>query len=734
MTTVSDSLATPPPARLAATMEPLRRMLAGLRRQVRRWIWVESLALACLALAAFFWGSLLIDWAVEPPRFVRAALLAAAACGLAVLLQRKLWSRLATGLRDASLAVVVERSHPAFRDSLSTAIELADEPPDEIDPELLARTTAEAAAHLNLVKADRIFRRRALTALAMAAAVAVASIVALAVARPAIAGLWVRRLPLLGDEPWPRRVRMEIEGFSDGVRKVARGSDVDVIVHVRAEGGPPEIVDLRWRAEPGGGRGAAGGFGGWRTERMGTRGGVADGAQSFGHVLKGVGETVELEVRGGDARLRGLRLQVLDPPALEKLAVTATLPDYLGAATRVLPPARVVQVPRGSAVEIACTSTKPLAAATMVATAVGGGAAGATDEERLATVTAPPADGARTVVGRIAALDADRTVIVQFTDVDGLVNREPVTFVVSALADEPPQVSMRLHGVSTAVTPRARVPLVGMISDDHGLAGAAVRLKVGDAAETTLPVARVPAGAAQVDMPAEEAETVVLEPLGLVPGQKLELAVIAQDGCTLTGGPNVGSSVPWSLDVVTPEALVAMLEAREIILRRRYESCIADLTQARGRLVDGDASGAADDDRSAAAGVGEATARAAGETGELAAAFRDIRDEFANNQLLSPELEARLVGQIAGPLSAISTQDLPALAAACRAVQDRAALLRRADDVLARMRAVLDKMMELESFNEVLDLLRGMIRTQEQIRTETLDQQKRRAREALERP
>jgi hypothetical protein len=467
---------------------------------------------------------------------------------------------------------------------------------------------------------------------------------------------------------------------------------------------------------------------------MGTRGGVADGAQSFGHVLKGVGETVELEVRGGDARLRGLRLQVLDPPALEKLAVTATLPDYLGAATRVLPPARVVQVPRGSAVEIACTSTKPLAAATMVATAVGGGAAGATDEERLATVTAPPADGARTVVGRIAALDADRTVIVQFTDVDGLVNREPVTFVVSALADEPPQVSMRLHGVSTAVTPRARVPLVGMISDDHGLAGAAVRLKVGDAAETTLPVARVRAGAAQVDMPAEEAETVVLEPLGLVPGQKLELAVIAQDGCTLTGGPNVGSSVPWSLDVVTPEALVAMLEAREIILRRRYESCIADLTQARGRLVDGDASGAADDDRSAAAGVGEATARAAGETGELAAAFRDIRDEFANNQLLSPELETRLVGQIAGPLSAISTRDLPALAAACRAVQDRAALLRRADDVLARMRAVLDKMMELESFNEVLDLLRGMIRTQEQIRTETLDQQKRRAREALERP
>jgi hypothetical protein len=61
-------------------------------------------------------------------------------------------------------------------------------------------------------------------------------------------------------------------------------------------------------------------------------------------------------------------------------------------------------------------------------------------------------------------------------------------------------------------------------------------------------------------------------------------------------------------------------------------------------------------------------------------------------------------------------------------------LVRRADEVLARMRAVLDKMMELESFNEVVERLRGMIRTQEQIRAETLEQQKRRSREALERP
>jgi hypothetical protein len=74
------------------------------------------------------------------------------------------------------------------------------------------------------------------------------------------------------------------------------------------------------------------------------------------------------------------------------------------------------------------------------------------------------------------------------------------------------------------------------------------------------------------------------------------------------------------------------------------------------------------------------------------------------------------------------------LTRACRAGTGRDELVRRTDLVLARMRAVLDKMMELESFNEVVELLRGMIRTQEQIRAETLEQQKRRAREALERP
>jgi len=742
----------------AADVAVLKAALATVRRQTRGWIWVESLAWLCLAAAVFFWGSLAIDWSLEPPRWARAALMAAAAVGLAALVLRKLVGRLAADLGDANLAVVVERAHPSFRDSLSTAIELAASPADDVNPELLARTAAEARANLGQLRPERIFRRGRLAMIALAAIAALASIVGLTVANPAVADLWVRRLPLLGNEPWPRQVQLAVDDFPGGVRKVARGSDVDVIVHVQSADRLPDLVDLRWRMAHDGVAGgpSVGGLrlgspGNWRADRMGARGGATADGQAFGHLLKSVNDSLDLEIRGGDARLRNLRLEVLEPPSLETLLITSTPPTYLGGGPRAAPPTRVVQIPRGSAVEIACTSTKPLSAATMVALPVGSGASGGSSssaEEVLATLPAveaaadsgPSTPQNRTIVGRIAALEADRTVVVRFTDTDGLVNREPVTFVLSALPDEPPQVTIRLRGISTAVTPRARLPLVGTISDDHGLGGASVRLTTEGGVETLLPVARVRAGDAFVELPVEAAEVVPLEPLGLTVGRTVGLAVTAVDTCTLDGEPNAGTSDTWSLDVVAPESLVAMLEAREIILRRRYESCVADLTQARDGFAapqrDEAAADRADEASgpSPASGLGEATSRAAGETAELAEAFRAIRLEFDNNQLITPELEARLIAQIADPLASLAQQDLPALAAACRAGTSRPELVRQADSVLARMRAVLDKMMELESFNEVVELLRGMIRTQEQIRSDTLEQQKRRAREALERP
>jgi hypothetical protein len=731
-----DQLPAPSASGANGPLAAVTAVLAAIRRQTRRWVWIESLAWLGLLAAGFFWITLLVDRGLEPPAWVRAAAGCLGTAGVLWIVATKLVGRLLVPLSDEALALVVERCLPGFRDSLATAIGLARRPRDDIDPGLLARTTNEAAAMLAEVRPAAIFQRRRLSLFAFAGAAAVASIGVLAILQPSIPGIWARRVLALSETPWPRRVQLEPEGFTGGVRKVARGTDVDVLVRALASGDMPEIVELRWR-----------GGHGWKTDRMGTRGGLTETGQTFGHVLKGVVEDTALEVRGGDHRIRGLRLEVVDAPALESLTVVATLPDYLGGGRRELPASRVVQIPRGARVRLTCRSTKPLSGATVAARSVAAG----TDEPArdLATLAAPAATNE--ITAEIPQLDADTLLSISFTDTDGLSNREPIGVTLAALADEIPQAALRLRGVSTVVTARGRLPLEGTVSDDHGLADAAVHLVVTAAKgqpdagpARTLPIARVQGGEPLVEFPAARPEVVPLEPLGLAPGGRVEVSVVARDRCTLDGQPQSGRSETWTLDVVTPEQLQSLLEAREIVLRRRYEAAIDDLSQAREGLAQAlarpEPNAAAAESAAPAARFGEATSRATGETTEIAAAFREIRDEFDNNALLTPELQSRLVTQIADPLATIATRDLPGVSQACRAATARpdpalaATVLRRADEVLARMRAVLDKMLELESFNEVIERLRGVIRTQEEIRAETLERQKKRAREALGEP
>jgi len=718
------------------TVAPLRTMLAGLRRQTRRWIWIESLGRIGLAAAVTFWATLALDWSIEPPAWVRLSMLGIGIGCLAWIVASSLLGRLLAPLTDSSLARVVERTHAHYGDSLSTAIELADRPRNDVDPELIRRTTADAVAMLGELRPAAIFRRRRLALHALAGAAAAATVFGLAAARPAVAGLWARRMLAMTDEPWPRRVQLEVEGFTAGVRTVARGSDVDLVVHAHAAGGPPDLVELRTLRPDG-----------WKAERMGMRAASDAESRSFEHVIRNAVSDTDLEVRGGDARLGGLRLRVVDPPDLSGLEITAQPPAYLGGGDRRIAAARVVRVPRGSRIRLTCMATKPLSAARLAITSAGTAAA---EPVTLAELGPGGDTDRRTITGEITALDADASVEVSLTDTEGLANREAIRIQLVAVADEPPQLAMTLRGVSTAVTPQARLPLEGTLTDDHGLAEAAVVLgRAGAESLVRQPIERIRGNLPAVELTADAPELVSLATLALEPGERLAVMVEARDTCGLDDGPNIGRSDSWTLDVVTPEALRALLEAREILLRRRFETAIADLGQARDVLAapppktsppTGSTSDEPPDADPEATPVGpaircgEAASRAAGETGEIAAAFRLIRSELEVNGVLTPELETRLATQIAAPLERLAAAELPAVARACRGSQSAAAVVPQVDAALATMRAVLDTMLELESFNELVVRLRAVIRTQEEIRTETLEQQKKRGRQALEGP
>lgn len=746
----------------------LGRLLAAVRRRTRWWVWVESLAWIAVAAATLFWGTLLVDWLVEPPVWARLAALVAGGAGLGWIIWAKLADRLAAPLSDASLALLVERCVPRCGDSLTTAVALADREARAAageaavfatDPELAKRTRDAADGLAATVDPATLFRSRPLAAFAVAGVAAVASVVALTAARGDIAGLWVRRMTLLADEPWPRRVTLAVDGFTEGRRLVARGSAAEIVVHARAAAGPPEVVELRMR-----------GADGWRSQRMGTRGGVGPTGQTFVHTLERVVGDLELEIRGGDARLRNLRLVVAEPPGLAGIEIDYEPPAYLGTGSRPAAAARVIRIPRGARVRLACRSTKPLSAARLLAHAAGstasgrglgvdvdggppdaaeGGAMSGGDAAvaRVVAELATPSGGApaRELIADIPSLDADLALTLELTDVTGLHNLEPIEFLLSAVADERPQVMLTPRGAPAAITPAGRLLLVGSLADDHGLAEADVELDVaapppgtavvpaasattaGNVAPLRLPIPLATAASPLVEFTPERPHIVELAPHALAAGARVSLTATARDGCTLEGGPNEGRGETWTLDVVTPDALRALLDAREILLRRRFESAIDDVAQARARLA---APAATAGEVDPAVACAEAAARTAGEAADLAEGFRGIRLELDANDMLSPEVETRLVAQIADPLASLAARDLPALDRACRTLPVSEAGA-RADVVLARLRAVLARMIELESYNQLVERLRDVIRLQEQIRTDTLEEQKRRGRAAL---
>lgn len=720
----------------AADVSAIAGALDRLRTTTRRWIWIDSTAAILAVVTAFFWGSLVVDNLLEPPTWVRGLAIAAVAAGVAWIVVSKLARRLRTPLRDGDLALIVERHHPEFADSLTTAVELGLAPAAEgrepIDRVMLDRTVAHAVELLPRIRPHLLFKGRHLTAMLLAGLLGVASIAAVWRQAPGVAGLWARRMLLLENRPWPRQTSLVAVDFENGIRTVARGSDVDVIA--RANGRIPEVVELRVRASEGG-----------RTERMGGRGGLSDDGQLFGHVLDGVRQDLRLSIRGGDARIDGLVLRVLDPPTVDRVEINYTLPPYLGGGVRQASAAGIVQVPKGSSVEIACVSTKPLSRWSITSrplpAASESGPSDRIDEpQTIAAGRSTEGAGggdARRIAARIDQLDDDRFIAVNLTDTDGLTNVKPIAFRLASAPDQPPQVALRMLGISTAVTAKARVPLVGEITDDHGLGSAWAKITRTDKTgqpplETEVPIARAVNGATQVDLPDSAPESIALEPLALVPGTALTISVSAADTCGLSDRPNVASGDVWTLQVVTPEVLAAMLEARELVLRRRFENVLEEMSTARETVA------RATDGPTGATRLAEAASRAAGETGEIATGFLMIRREFDNNRMLTPELDTRLFAQIASPLEEIAIADLPGLQASCRraaaSAGPRDGLVQQVDAIILRMRAVLDRMMELENFNEVVELLRSAIRTQEEIRSETLRKQKERARALLEQP
>ncbi len=747
----------PPTQRDHRVTPPLRSLLDRLRRRIRAFIWGESTALAVIWVAAMFWIGLALDYlpvlagSSEMPKGGRLAWLILSAGGLIWILVKQFLSRMFVPMGDGSLAIILERYFPAFDDSLLTTVQNGGCEPieeGEFGRELLAHTRQQAEQTSQRVALERVFNYRRLARQAGLAGLLLLSIAGYAWSARDAFGTWSRRLFLLSDETWPRRTHLESIDFRNGVRKVARGTDVPI--RVRADANrptpPPETCTIAYRTEEGQ-RGRV---------VMSRVGGIRDGYQYYtytGKPFSGIVSGVQFDIIGNDHRLRNNRVEVVESPTVIGVDVHCQMPDYTQLATRTQPWQPGLRLPKGSRIQVRAHVNKSLQAVAAVSLA------GTDDAAHESAITEPLTATPQLVAPREFTLDLPRlqqglSIDLMLTDTDGVTSLRPFRLTLGVLDDSPPQWTAELRGIGTAITTQAEIPLVGSVTDDYGVDRAWYELEIAKQAPRVIPCLLDREGKVSHTLDLQR-ERDAATPLRLDVGTQLTLTVKADDFYDGPEGKNVGQGERYELSVVTPDQLQALLDDRELGLRRRFEQLLVESRETRDSLIrmrSQETPAELTPDNNTQQRLQslrllrveralQFNQRAAQEMLGLAAAFQDIIAELRNNRIAAQDREKRLETSVVAPLQKVARQSCPPLDVALNALlkqlhkpghqQSLTRTIDHLEQIILDMEQILENMLELESFNELVDMVRSLIAEQESLLDQTKKLQRKQTLDLL---
>jgi len=762
------------------------RFLAALRRRIRWYVWLEGLAWTVAWTGIAFWASWGIDWFFEPSAVVRGFVLGIALLVIGAVFFRYVLRRVFVRLSDRNMAVLLERRFGEFEDSLLTAVELggADPRADSPDPEMLAHTCRQAADRIHLAKLPEVFNPVPLRKSIASAILLAAGVVTFALLAGEPFDTWVQRSLLFSDKLYQRRTELLVEGFEDGVVKVVRGGDVEVIALANTSKPlVPESVTIRYRTDEGA-RDKK------KMDRVGTPGQYQEYSFKFEDVL--VSHTFDLI--GGDDRIEGLRIEVVDSPAIRRMKLRCDYPEYMSRRSKDVNVTGMMRVPRGTRVTVLGESNKDLVAAEVDMVRL----AASKKEEDQKTHQRLKLEG-RSFEYPVGWFLRDHELTVSLEDTDGITSREPVRLVMTVLEDLAPQVAIELNGIGQEITPQASLPFAGEVTDDYGITAVWIDHGVDTAEAEAFPL-EFPSD--RTDKPSyppirKIKRALDVQPLDLAAGQTLNVSVKARDRYALSRDkipqlsrdeiPHVSSSQTWTLKVVTPQRLRTILRRDELRLREHFEAIIRQTEETRDLVAltrfgeepgtspgsggsepgeDGSEPGDADPEPGETpggvgnkSGEGEAddteaplkaaeqrkfrvqTARensykSAQEIQGVAAGFDQICAKLDNNRIEDREaLKIRLSGEIAVPLRQIADTMFAELENRLHRLEDvaadiqqgpeaRQAAIDQIDHILAQMQEVLDRMEDMEDFNELIEILQAIIEAQKDVGQRTKEESK----------
>ena len=434
---------------------------------------------------------------------------------------------------------------------------------------------------------------------------------------------------------------------------------------------------------------------------------------------------------GGDDKTVSFNARLLDRPHVERLTMRVMPPAYTHLDPTTLDNAqRSAQILPGSTVTISMETNKPVVTARLIAgRETVADVQPATSEPNEASAENDASRDAPAAHRRFAVTiqpTQNRTLHFALIDAYGLENRQPERLAIRMTKDDPPRVHLRLPGVGEMITSEAILPIHYEFADAYGLATAGLTFMATRAESMEDPIVLSGFEPRMKRFEGEIAWPVLTA--ALVPGERLAITAEARDFDTVSG-PNVAQAPEVTLRCVTRDELLAELARREQEFRADFERLVDAQEQLRGQLLT--ALGRSHNEERSAELLGmlapleRRQRNIAGSINVVRQQFEQILAEMRVNQLATRAVEERLGDGIIDPLTKLAKRESVIAADTIRrwardTNPETASLIDPQQAILlSQMRNVLANMLQWEGYQEVVSMLREIIRLQNELEEET---------------
>ena len=467
----------------------------------------------------------------------------------------------------------------------------------------------------------------------------------------------------------------------------------------------------------------------------------------FEYPFKQVTEEFRLRVRSGRSRTAWVDVKLVDRPRVEQLQLVYTPPAYTGQDATILPPdAGPYRVMRGGSLHIEGTANKPLSEANLIRD--GNVMSMQLDDEHCFHIDLGPEE-LESGAYRIHLVDTGLPT--------PLASKERTGFSIRIQFDMPPRVSADVTGVSTMVTPRARVPLTGFARDDFAITDLRLVYEwLAIEGETLGPLNE---GELRFDSHAQQLpaafvpihEYLDLKQFNLPTPAIFRFAFEAIDNDDVSG-PNTGRSVETTLRIVSDAELRTDLLRREKELRQDMErhraeqdKMTTEIAAIHAELVADNLANIPSDSLADLIRTHRNQQLLATNLDVVATRLVAIVVEVQNNRLEEANgvFQSRLKEHIIFPIRDLVDETIPnvtkQLERARRLGGDPGprdeALAKAVDmqrDIITVMDEILKHMIKVEGYQEALNLLYEIQKSQQDVFNRTVEERRERIRQLLE--